>query len=50
MNSECVAGESMSVSQRTTQNGAIAYYARGRDKGETSVNLLEQILSNQNME
>lgn len=37
----------MSVSQRITKIGAITYYVRG--KGETSVELLDQILSNQNM-
>ena len=37
----------MSVSQRIAKKGAITYYVRG--KGETSMELLEQILSNQNM-
>ena len=45
--SECVNGESMSVSQRITKKRR--YYLLRKGKGETSVQLLEKILSNQNM-
>ncbi|WP_256680683.1 reverse transcriptase domain-containing protein [Bacillus thuringiensis] len=45
--SECVNGRKYERISKDNQNRGITYYVRG--KGETSVELLETILSNQNM-